>query len=297
MALSITYSASKAARMASAQEFLPQGHTSSTGGSSGRSSAVFAAANQAADQIGRIQGIAQSNSAFNAEQATIQREWQEAQNAKAMQFNSTEAAKNRAWQEYMSNTAHQREVKDLMAAGLNPVLSAINGNGASVGSGATASGVTSAGAKGDADTSASGAIVNLLGSILAANTQLEAANVSARTQEAVAEKYTAMQKIVAEVAAAASRYSADQHLKGSYASASAMRYGSDMQKYIAANYPSSMYGLISAVTSALTGDEGVSGAVSSGLDWARSVDKRTKEYSKDYKGTYRSKNAKEILFG
>ena len=297
MALPITYSASKAARMASAQEFLPQGHTSSTGGSSGRSSAVFAAANQAADQIGRIQGIAQSNSAFNAEQATIQREWQEAQNAKAMQFNSTEAAKNRAWQEYMSNTAHQREVKDLMAAGLNPVLSAMNGNGASVGSGATASGVTSAGAKGDADTSASGAIVNLLGSILAANTQLEAANVSARTQEAVAEKYTAMQKIVAEVAAAASRYSADQHLKGSYASASAMRYGSDMQKYIAANYPSSMYGLISAVTSALTGDKGVSGAVSSGLDWARSVDKRTKEYSKDYKGTYRSKNAKEILFG
>lgn len=148
MALPITYSASKAARMASAQEFLPQGHTSSTGGSSGRSSAVFAAANQAADQIGRIQGIAQSNSAFNAEQATIQREWQEAQNAKAMQFNSTEAAKNRAWQEYMSNTAHQREVKDLMAAGLNPVLSAMNGNGASVGSGATASGVTSAGAKG-----------------------------------------------------------------------------------------------------------------------------------------------------
>ncbi len=59
MALPITYSASKAARMASAQEFLPQGHTSSTGGSSGRSSAVSAAANSAADQIGRIQGIAQ----------------------------------------------------------------------------------------------------------------------------------------------------------------------------------------------------------------------------------------------
>lgn len=178
------------------------------------------AVNAGANQISQMQGIAQANNAWSAQQATIQRDWQEKQNAKAMAFNQNEAAKNRNWQEMLSNTAHQREVKDLMAAGLNPVLSAMNGNGASVGSGATASGVTSQGAKGDTDTSASGAIANLLGSILSAQTQIQAANITAKTQEAVADKYTAMERIVSEIAASASRY-------GAVTSAAASRYGAD----------------------------------------------------------------------
>lgn len=207
------------------------------------------AVNNAADQIAGLKGVAQSNSAYNAEQARLQRDWTEQQSAKAMEFNAREAAKNRDWQKMMSDTAHQREVRDLMAAGLNPVLSAMNGNGASVGSGATASGVVGSGSKADADTSTSGAIANLLGSILSAQTALQSANINARTQEAVADKYTAMENIVAQINAAAGIQQAGIHAGATRAaaatSAAASRYATDHTKYgIAGNLASSVLDVV-----------------------------------------------------
>lgn len=56
----------------------------------------------------------------------------------ANRFNAEQAELNRKWQEKMSNTAYQRAMKDLRKAGLNPILAYTNGP-ASVGSGATAS--------------------------------------------------------------------------------------------------------------------------------------------------------------
>lgn len=201
----------------------------------------------AGDVINRMNSISQANNAWSASQAQIQRGWQEVQNAKAMEFNAAEAAKNRNWQAYMSNTAHQREIKDLKAAGLNPVLSAMGGNGAAVTSGSTASGVTSAGSKGDTDMSMNSALVNLLSAIYNRTTQIEAANINARTQEAVADKYNATSEIVAQLNAAASKYSANM----AYAST---KYRTDMDKWLQENYPSNLYQAIPALVSALSGD-------------------------------------------
>jgi hypothetical protein len=83
-------------------------------------------------------------------------------------FNAGEAQKNRDWQERLANTAHQREVADLIAAGLNPVLSVTGGAGAATPSGATAS----------ADTSGVSALTSVLNSVLSTNATLAAAQLA-----------------------------------------------------------------------------------------------------------------------
>lgn len=254
------------------------------------------AVNNALDSIA---GISKYNNAYSASQAEDLRKWQEEQNQKAMEFNAAEAAKNRDWQEYMSNTAHQREIADLKAAGLNPVLSATGGNGAAVTSGATASGVTSSGAKGDVDTSVNAALASILGTLWDNENKLKIADINAKNNLAVAEKYTAMNELVAQIGAVTSRYVSDNSLTASRVMAGATQYAADRnyastklstesaqkiaqwanansvnlknlerynEEYIKSKYPQNEIGALAAILSQLTESDKVSSAIDDFLD-------------------------------
>lgn len=136
--------------------------------------------------------LSQSNNAKMIESAERQMEYQTASQAKAMEYNSSEAQKSRDWQEYMSNTAHQREVADLIKAGLNPVLSALNGNGASTGSASSASVGSQSGSQANVDTSISNMYATLISAYAAmenaqtsAQATLGAANINAAASKAI----------------------------------------------------------------------------------------------------------------
>lgn len=101
----------------------------STGGSinSSRSTSWSNTAGNAATASSNSQALTANTSAAEA--------WR-----KAAEYNAEQARIQREWQERMANTVYQRSVKDMKAAGINPILAAGMGLGtASVGSGSNAS--------------------------------------------------------------------------------------------------------------------------------------------------------------
>lgn len=150
----------------------------------------------------QLKAISDNNNQFNLEQVA-------AVNA----FNAKEAQKNRDWQERMSNTAHQREVADLMAAGLNPILSAM-GQGAYTGSGASASGQ-----KAVADNVLGNGLISLMSSMIQASSAESVAKIYAAASMYGADKksgdqinYTDMWKTITAMNNATSSANSDKNV-------------------------------------------------------------------------------------
>ncbi len=87
----------------------------------------------------KSQMSAEQAMAFEASQAARQMAFQREMLQNQMRFNSAEAETNRAWQREMRLTAYQDTVKDMIKAGINPILAAqLGATGLSGGSTASA---------------------------------------------------------------------------------------------------------------------------------------------------------------
>lgn len=172
-----------------------------------RAESIRNSAGYTSDQAGQFSGYVDDYSGLLAQA----RDYSNMINSRAventerqMEFNAAEAQKNREWQEKMSNTAYQRQVADLIAAGLNPVL-AVGGSGASTPSGSSAS----AGAA-DVDKSLPSLIGGYLSSLIQSATAINSANIYKESNLAGVLMSSQAMRDSAAISASAYRYATDQ---------------------------------------------------------------------------------------
>lgn len=92
-------------------------------------------------------GIAREQMAHSAKEAGLNRDFQSGQAERAMEFSASQARAQNEFQERMSNTSYRRAVRDMKAAGINPML-AIDQGGASSPPGAQGTPSAGSGAQG-----------------------------------------------------------------------------------------------------------------------------------------------------
>lgn len=170
---------------------------------------------------------------FEASQADKQMAYQTRSDQAAMAWSAQEAAKEREWSKNLSDTAHRREVKDLIAAGLNPILSA--NSGAWAGSGSSGQGYSSSGAMG-AGHSGSGAmgqtdmgVTGTIGALMSNSISTARDMAITRIQTDQSKYNTDMQFAIAKLQAETSIYNNNNNIDANKA-INALNRDSDIRK-------------------------------------------------------------------
>lgn len=171
----------------------------------------------------KILEVNEANNDWSASQAKKQMDYQTMSDQAAMAWSAQEALKSREWTERLSNSAHQREVQDLIKAGLNPILSA--NNGAYSGSGATGQGFSSAGAMGQTDMSGATSIASMMSGVIGTARDLAVTKLTTDTQKYMSDQSYA----AAKLAAGASIYNNNNTVSANKAM-SALNRDADIQK-------------------------------------------------------------------
>lgn len=94
--------------------------------------------NRIASQYAFNSGMMQDANAYNTGMWERTAAWNEEMWERQAEFNKEQAQIQRDWQERMDNTRYQRAIKDMSAAGLNPILAVTHGIDTSTPSGAQA---------------------------------------------------------------------------------------------------------------------------------------------------------------